>query len=262
MAKAKAKKKPAAKKPAKAKKPSPKKAAPKKPAPKKPAPKKAAPKKAAPNKRPAAKKPGKGAGTVADALARLRAWAGTDTSKLEGGPPGRDTGSRLDAPQPMWGHITWALPPSYAELLAEHGWLAIRWGDPEWPKSFVVLTPAEIGETSGIVYMPSDVSRDPGKYLSTNHLVPFASAGNDECAFCFDVTQPDAHGEYPVYFHHQDEPRARYLDGGAWEDPGNETPDFPSFAAWLAWVADEVAAGRDPASSSPTAFYDMPGRAS
>lgn len=247
MAKAKAKAKAKKAKPAK-KAPKPKAKA-KKPA-KKPA-KKAPKARAKPAKKPA------GSGSVRESIEALRVWAERG-GHLDGSPAASDTGARLSAPQPMWGHIMWALPPSYGDFLREHGRLAITWSDDE---GFVILSPEEITEISEVVYMPSDVSRDPGKYLSTNHLVPFASAGNGECAFCFDVTQPDILGEYPVYFHHQDEPRARYAEDGTWEDAANESPDFPSFAAWLAWVAGELSAGRAPAGSSPSAFFDMPGRA-
>src|SRR5262249_5504777 len=91
---------------------------------------------------------------------------------------------------------------------------------------------------------PKDVSYDPGQTISTNHLVPFASAGDDECAFCFDVLAPAKDGEYPVYYHHQDEPRARYQAGGEWvEDAG---PDFANFRVWLAWIADELTLGHAP----------------
>lgn len=237
---AKAKAKPVAKrKPAAKRKPSKKPAATKS---------KPAKPKAKPRKRPPA-----GIPTVAASLAKLRAWKG---GTLEAAPPASDAGARHEAPHPRWGLIMWALPGSYRELLREHSRLAIRWGDGE----FVILSPDEIRDISQVVYMPATVFRDDGKYLSTNHLVPFASAGNDECAFCFDVTQPGVDGEYPVYFHHHNEPRARYRDSGEWEDATSATPDFANFSAWLAWVAGELAAGRAPQGSDPTAFYNMPGR--
>ena len=96
--------------------------------------------------------------------------------------------------------------------------------------------------------------------LSTNHLVAFASGGNDQCAFCFDVTQRGADREYPVYDHYQDEPRARVRASGEWEDPADATPDFPSFAAWLVWVAEVLDQGGEPVGSWPGAFRQMPGR--
>ncbi|MFG2000921.1 hypothetical protein ACGFNU_17420 [Spirillospora sp. NPDC048911] len=64
--------------------------------------------------------------------------------------------------------------------------------------------------------------------------------------WCFDVTQPNADGEYAVYYHHQDEPRARYLEGGAWEDPGDAEPDFVSFAAWLTTMTAAFTAAAPP----------------
>jgi hypothetical protein len=221
---------------------------------------KATPKaKAAPKAKPAANGASESS-AIAASLAKLAAWAEQGGS-LEGAAAADDATERIKAPQPEWGTVAWKLPPSYRQFLAHHSRLAIKWGENLGHDEFVILDPDEIGETGGVVYMPADVSRDEGVYLSTNHLVPFASGGNDECAFCFDVTRPSPDGEYPVYFHHQDEPRARLKDGGAWEDPENATPDFPSFAAWLAWVADGLSAGTELAHSFPSAFHQMPGRA-
>ena len=199
-------------------------------------------------------------GRIAAAVERLVAWASSGKGQVDAAAPRNDAKARLNAPQPEWGKVKWALPPSYAAFLAQASRFEISWGDEEWPKGFVVLDAAEMKETGGIVYMPDDVSRDEGVYLSTNHLVPFASGGNDECAFCFDVTKPTTAGEYPVYFHHQDEPRTRLVKTGAWEDPKSATPDFPDFTTWLEWVAAELSAEREPANSRPSAFHGMPGR--
>ena len=93
---------------------------------------------------------------------------------------------------------------------------------------------AELNSDS--VHLPEHVDRGDGRWLSTNHLVGFALADADgEAVWCFDVTRPDADGEYPVYYHHADdqEGRARYVEGGDWEEPADSTPDFPTFASWL-----------------------------
>ncbi len=197
---------------------------------------------------------------IAAALGGLRAWAASGAGTVDEARPKNDAKARLRAPDPEWGKVVWALPPSYTAFLAHASRFAIRWGEAEGHDEFVVLGPGEMADTGGIVYMPEDVSRDEGVYLSTNHLVPFASAGNDECAFCFDITQASASGEYPVYFHHQDEPRARIKSTGKWEDPQSATPDFPDFTAWLEWVTAELTAGRELPHSYPSAFHNMPGR--
>lgn len=103
----------------------------------------------------------------------------------------------------------------------------------------------------------AELSRVPRRVFAVGD-VPFASSAFDECGFCFDVSAADA--EYPVYYNHQDEPRARFQRDGSWEDPANATPDFPHFGAWLAWVADELTTGREPATGTPSDFYSMPGR--
>lgn len=62
--------------------------------------------------------------------------------------------------------------------------------------------------------------------------------------WCFDIPQPDADGEYPVYCHAQDEPRARYAGTGEWADGVDPAPDFPSFAAWLDAMTRSLTAPR------------------
>jgi hypothetical protein len=39
------------------------------------------------------------------------------------------------------------------------------------------------------------------KRLGPSRPPYFASGGDEECAFCFDVTQDRGDGEYPVYFY-------------------------------------------------------------
>jgi len=202
-------------------------------------------------------------GNVAESIERLKAWAErSEAHRFSHQPPLQDTEARLGAPEPHFGSVpSWALPPSYAEALALLSSATISWGPSIGHEEFVLLTPDEIREYGEIVYLPEGISRGAdGPDLSTNHLVPFASGGNDECAFCFDVTQRGEDGEYPVYYNHQDAPRARIRATGAWEDPADATPDFPSFGAWLAWVTDVLDQGGEPESSYPGAYHQMPGR--
>lgn len=167
--------------------------------------------------------------------------------KLALKPPQRDGDKRLKAPKPEWGNVSWQLPPSYREFIARHSRLQAKWGNTESHGEFIVLDPKEIRTTSGIVYMPKDVAYDQGAAITTNHLVPFASAGDEECAFWFDVSNSSRDGEYPVYYHHQDQPRARYQANGTWVgNAGNAKPDFANFGAWLAWLARELLAGHTP----------------
>lgn len=144
--------------------------------------------------------------------------------------------------------VTWTLPPSYLAFLGAHNWLACRREDTDgFGSEFVVVDDEEIvALNADLVHLPEHVSRDPGRYLSTNHLVGFAQAGH-EAVWCFDISQPGVSGEYPVYYHHQDEPRVRYVDGGAWEDPTDDQPDFPSFAMWLTSMTAAFTAARPPA---------------
>ncbi len=140
--------------------------------------------------------------------------------------------------------MSWQLPPSYREFIARHSRLQAKWGNTVGHGEVIGLDPKELRATSSIVYMPKDVAYVEGEYISTNHLVPFASAGDDECAFCFDVTRPPTDGEYPVYYHHQDQPRTRDQADGKWVD--NAKPNFVNFRVWLAWLAPEHDAGRIP----------------
>ncbi len=203
-------------------------------------------------------------GNVAESIEVLKAWAGRSEShhRFETTEPADDADARLAAPEPLFGEVPeWSLPPSLKEALEHFSSATISWGPSLGHEEFVILPPGDIADYSEIIYLPEGVSRGAdGPELSTNHLVAFASGGNDECAFCFDVTQKGDDGEYPVYYHHQDEPRARIRATGEWEDPADATPDFPSFAAWLAWVAEVLDQGGEPVSSYPGAFHQMPGR--
>jgi len=202
-------------------------------------------------------------GNVAESIQRLKAWAArSESHRFELQPPSSDGGARVAALEPLFDSVPeWSPPQSYAEALTLLSSATISWGPSTGHEEFVILSPGGMNRYGEIVYLPEGISRGAdGPELSTNHLVPFASGGNDECAFCFDVTQKNDDGEYPVYYHHQDEPRARIRTTGEWEDPADGTPDFPSFAAWLEWVVDVLDQGGEPESSYPGAFHRMPGR--
>lgn len=153
----------------------------------------------------------------------------------------------VSAPAPLEGTVAWTPPPSYRAFLAEAGRFALDWYSAAMDDacSIELLDADGIAAASELVYLPEGVCRGDGRALSTNHLVPFAAAtgGEDEWAFCFDVS--GAGPEYPVFYHHQDEPRARFADTGEW-DGTESTPDFPSFEAWLTWLVDAVKKGIDP----------------
>ncbi|MFQ6392535.1 hypothetical protein ACLMAJ_03700 [Nocardia sp. KC 131] len=79
--------------------------------------------------------------------------------------------------------------------------------------------------------------------------------------WCFDVAQSGGDGEYPVYYHHQDEPSARYLADGAWEEQADAVPDFPSFAAWFEAMAAAFTSGQPRPGSTrwaPRPWYGSP----
>jgi hypothetical protein len=144
--------------------------------------------------------------------------------------------------RPHYDTILWTLPPSYRAMLAESDSVYCARDGAE----FRLLGAEEMVEINlDLVHLPEGVSRDDERMLSTNHLVGFASAGH-EAVWCFDVTQGGASGEYPVYYHHQDEPRVRFLADGAFEDPADDVPDLPSFGAWLDVMARAFAAPQPP----------------
>jgi GNAT superfamily N-acetyltransferase len=166
--------------------------------------------------------------------------------------------------EPDFGTVSWTAPPSYRAFLAEHNIFACRREVGDDYMEFVVVGDEDIVELNAdLVHYPEHVGRGDGRWLSTNHLVGFALAdASSEAVWCFDVTQPDADGEYPVYYHHQDdqEGRARYVESGDWEDGANSVADFPSFAAWLDAMADAFTAPEPPKwfwqLGSPDAFPD------
>lgn len=114
------------------------------------------------------------------------------------------------APKPAHGTVSWQLPPSYRSFLTEMGRFSLGWFSPTLGKQhWIVLFDADgIVDASEIVYVPGGVDMGSGA-ISTNHLVPFAGEPGGEWAFCFDSAAPGP--EYPVYYHHQDQPRARLV---------------------------------------------------
>jgi hypothetical protein len=172
---------------------------------------------------------------ISTALDTLRRAADVGVLHLDGTGPAAPAArhTRETGLEPHFGAVTWTVPPSYGAFLARHNRLSCRREVHGLRREFVVVDEEEmVALNADLVHMPADVSRDPGRYLSTNHLVGFAGAGH-EAVWCFDVSAPGADGEYPVYYHHQDEPRARYVDGGDWEEAADAEPDLVSFAAWL-----------------------------
>ncbi|MBH0780524.1 SMI1/KNR4 family protein [Nocardia bovistercoris] len=187
--------------------------------------------------------------TPRDALLDLRRAASAGLLDLDGSSPASSEAVQVreTLPAPHFGTVAWSVPPSYRALLAEHNRLCCQRGDDDRMCEFVLVDEGEfVGLNAELVHMPEGVSREPGRYLSTNHLVGFAEAGY-EAVWCFDVSQPGEDGEYPVYYHHQDEPRARYLADGAWEEQADSVPDFPSFAAWFEAMAAAFTSEQPPA---------------
>ncbi|MGW4352739.1 hypothetical protein ACWELJ_11695 [Nocardia sp. NPDC004582] len=185
--------------------------------------------------------------TPRDALLELRRAAAAGLVELDGAGPASSevVRGREASLEPHFGAGTWSVPPSYRALLAEHN--RLRCSREEGEREFVLVDEEELVELNAErVHLPEGVCREPGRYLSTNHLVGFAEAGY-EAVWCFDVAQPGADGEYPVYYHHQDEPRARYLADGVWEEAADAVPDFPSFAAWFEAMAAAFTAAEPPA---------------
>jgi hypothetical protein len=188
-------------------------------------------------------------GEISAALAVLRRSADAGVLRLGSTAPASEAAcqARETGLEPHFGAVTWTLPPSYRAFLAAHNRLACRREDADgFGSEFTVVDDEEIvALNADLVHLPEHVSRDPGRYLSTNHLAGFAEAGH-EAVWCFDISRPGADGEYPVYYHHQDEPRARYVDGGAWEDPTDDEPDFASFAVWLTSMTAAFTATQPP----------------
>lgn len=184
--------------------------------------------------------------SIANLLARLDAAPGLILRRAT---PLAELDSLCAAIRPHYGEIRWVPPPSFRAALASHGALSATRLVPAVDRQigFSLFGSDEIGAANeDLVHMPERVSRDPGVYLTTNHLVGFASSGH-EAVWCFDVTSADGNGEYPVYYHHQDEPRARLLATGAWESPADATPDFMSFAQWLETMTAGLTAAEPPA---------------
>ncbi|MFY1828508.1 hypothetical protein ACN47A_21465 [Myxococcus fulvus] len=149
--------------------------------------------------------------------------------------------------KPHFGTLSWTPPPSYREALALGLSSAERSLQADgMDLGFRLYVAENIGSANeDLVHLPEGVSIEEGVDLSTNHLVGFAEAGG-EAVWCFDVSKPGANGEYPIYYHHQDQPRARVLATGAWHDPEDATPDFESFPQWLETMTAALTAPKLP----------------
>jgi hypothetical protein len=182
---------------------------------------------------------------MAELLNKLRC-AVRPPSKITSDPPEAPEGIEAiaSAPVPVDGTVHWQLPPSYLSFLSEAGRFSLSWFSPSLDRNrSIVLFDAEgIAEASEIVYVPSDVDLGNGA-ITTNHLVPFAGEPGGEWAFCFDASASGA--EYPVYYHHQDQPRAKLVAGG-WDSSSDSAPEWESFGAWVEWLVRALAAGADP----------------
>ncbi|MFE7840823.1 SMI1/KNR4 family protein [Streptomyces sp. NPDC057474] len=177
------------------------------------------------------------------AVLRHAAEAGTVTITASGPASAESVHRRETGLKPHFGTIHWTAPPSYRSFLAEHNTFTCRG---EFGHDIVLVGDEDMVElNSNTVHMPEHMDRGDGRCLSTNHLVGFADSGA-EAIWCFDITQPGVDGEYPVYLREQDEPRARLVDNGDWEDPDDSAPDFPSFAAWLDAMTRSLTAPEPP----------------
>jgi hypothetical protein len=136
--------------------------------------------------------------------------------------------------------MMWAAPQSHGALLAMYNSIACRREFAGAELRFVVVDEEGFDELNRNL-----VHRVDNEELSTYHLVGFAEAG-EHAAWCFDITAPDENGEYPIYYFHRDEPRARHRTTGDWENPADATPDFPTFEAWFEAMTDAFTAAQPP----------------
>ncbi|MFY2562909.1 hypothetical protein ACN469_35275 [Corallococcus terminator] len=155
--------------------------------------------------------------------------------------------SLVETVTPHFGAIEWAPPPSYREALSAGLRAATRHVAAAGRELGFSLYDADAlgGANEDLVHLPEGVTIDEGVDLSTNHLVGFAEA-DGEAVWCFDVSAPGANGEYPIYYHHQDQPRAKVLATGAWLNPADAKPDFESFTQWLETMAAALIAEPPP----------------
>ncbi|MBG6135684.1 SMI1/KNR4 family protein [Longispora fulva] len=187
---------------------------------------------------------------ITAALAALRQAESDGVVEISAAPPasGGAIRARETGLEPHFGTVTWSAPPSYRAFLTLHNGLrCVRTVD-DVDHEFDIAKEDELVELNeDLVHLPEHVTRGDGRALSTNHLVGFAGAGY-EAVWCFDVTRPDEAGEYPVYYHHQDdeEGRTRYVDSGEWEFPESAAPDFPSFGAWFTAMVGAFTAAEPP----------------
>jgi hypothetical protein len=140
--------------------------------------------------------------------------------------------------------MMWTAPPSYGALLAVHNSICCH---RDYGHSSAIRRRRRKGFEAlnrNLVHGTKDTE------LSTDHLVGFAEAGED-AAWCFDITAPDENGEYPIYYFHREEQRARHRNTGTWGNPADATPDFPTFQAWFEAMTDAFTAAQPPNWFSP-----------
>lgn len=138
------------------------------------------------------------------------------------------------------GDRVWVLQPDYLAFLRAYGFFELdyyRYAEKSH-LNLCLFTPEQMTQASQIVYLPAGVDLGDDIELSTDHLVPFAGDPDGEWAFCFDVSFP--YTDYPVYYHHQDQPRARCKLTEQWHGSTRAAPDFANFSQWLAWLAQTM----------------------
>lgn len=186
-------------------------------------------------------------------LSALReAVAGNEGSRLELGDPLANIAGIVAAPakafastQPTFGKVEWQAPPSYRTWLESVGRFSLIWNSPLGEMEYEV---GLLGAGRPALALCRRVYAGHGAVsdvkLSLDHLVPFATGGNNESAFCFDTAAGGP--EYPVRLHHEDEGRYRIAATGAWHPASPEAPEFPNFLAWLEWLVESLGHGPDP----------------
>lgn len=149
------------------------------------------------------------------------------------------------APSPFYGKIQWTPPASYLDFLKKIGHFQLSWNSVclDTNKKIALFNAEEITSASEIIYVPEGTALGDEE-ISTNHLVPFAGSPDDEWAFCFDTSVTNS--EYPIYYHHQDIPRARLKSNQQWHDSTPATPDFTDFTKWLQWIQEAIEQNKDP----------------
>jgi len=160
---------------------------------------------------------------------------------------------------PEFGEVSWEAPPSFRTWLECVGRFSLTWHSPLGEMNYQIAilgagrSMSDVGE---LVYAGHGAVSDVK--LSLAHLVPFASAGDEEAAFCFDTAAPGP--EYPVLYHHQDEGRFRVAATGEWHRGSPEEPEFENFTAWLDWLVYSFTNALDPCEQGLGSPNFAPGR--